>query len=565
MSEDICIAPRCVFCQFEVDYGVAVDIVKGESWQRVTMGQSREHHVCGNLTSSQLHHACHPHCLQIVGSDCSRRLLQATKYFYTPTTHEENRRRRWIRDALTSQLCMHYGRLGSGLSPELWALISDQLLQYCAVANARNLWDGKRSLSWDSKRYGITTAKSIWCGFTRFEGIIYVSSLSNARNEQGLVLELVCAPANGPPECLLVAENHLGITRLRLTDFRTAGAVNGMPGIWWRTIRLDDQELDITVESDGIKLRRLISGQRGSIAWNIPEPKRARFHYFDADNPKLAPARMTSFKCNDPAINGYSLLWASGLALFHAHTAGEDTSLYQSAPRASWLYIPMDRDEVITEVWQRKARLPRERAVGFKTNKGRIFVAGAYLKQLSTHRPFVLVERPSRRGSRIFFEDSTDGIGSLAFAGDAPAVESVFFSCPLPSPNNVYVATEDFFFSSHPLENLAEVTPCHMKEDNGITGMLLVFSDGHRASVGQVRLDSLGPSIAVSDTYSWFLAFARMGGIYPYVTALGTTRSEVERDSLFVLELFCHGTLEWIWSRRQCLVIYRGQRSPETL
>lgn len=72
---------------------------------------------------------------------------------------------------------------------------------------------------------------------------------------------------------------------------------------------------------------------------------------------------MASFKCNDPATNGYSLLWASGLVLFHAHTADEDMSFYQSAAYACWLYMPTDHGEIIIEVWQRKAWASRDRAV----------------------------------------------------------------------------------------------------------------------------------------------------------------------------------------------------------
>lgn len=176
-----------------------------------------------------------------------------------------------------------------------------------------------------------------------------------------------------------------------------------------------------------------------------------------------------------------------------------------------------------------------------------------------------MVERFSRQSSRIFFEESDDGISALAFASDIPTVGNSTFSCPQPSPNRVYVATEDFFFSLHRLEVLVKIIPCLIKDSGGISGMLLLFSDGHRGSVGQVRLDSLGPSIAVREAHPWFLAFGRMDGNYPYAMALGTARSEVERDSHLVLQLFCDETLEWIWSRRQCLVIYKGQKSLETV
>ncbi|KND90067.1 hypothetical protein TOPH_05274 [Tolypocladium ophioglossoides CBS 100239] len=492
----------------------------------------------------------------MVGLSCSRGLLQATKYYYTPTKYEESRRRQWIRDCLIQQLSTYYHAYeGLNLVPELWRLIVDELQQCYSVANARSLWAPSRILC-----SSITTAESIWCGFVEFEGIVYVSSLSNAYSEQAP--RLISLHIDYPSEYLLVVENHLGITKLLLASSRESLAVDNTPGLWWRTIRFGSGELTIDVESDGIKLRRLTSGQQGSTAWDIPEPSQVRFHSFINDSHRPVPARMASFKCNNPATNGYSLLWASGLVLFHAHTAGEDMSFYQSAPYACWLYMPTDHDEIIIEVWQRKAWATRDRAVA--TNKGRIFVGGAYLKQRSL-QPFVLVERLSRETSRIFFEDSTDSIGTLAFASDAPRAENLTFIYPQPSRNRVYVTTEDFFFSSHRLEGLAEIIPLIIKDRAGVSGMLLLFSDGHRESVGQVRLDSLDPSVAVGDAHSWFLAFGRMDGKYPYVTALGTTRSEVERDSDLVLQLFHDGTLEWIWSHRQCLVIYEGQKSLETV
>lgn len=206
-----------------------------------------------------------------------------------------------------------------------------------------------------------------------------------------------------------------------------------------------------------------------------------------------------------------------------------------------------------------------DKANKFKTNKGRTFIAGAYLKQSLPPKPFELVERLGQETGRMFYEDTSNGIGALAFARSKAEWESLPpFLCPQPTHNRVFVATEDFFFSSHRLEGLAEIIPCVIKNGAGIAGMLLRFSNGHRESVGQVRLDSLGPSTIVNKP-SWFLGFGRMHGIYPYVTALGTTLSKVERDSDLVMQLFCDGAIEWIWSRRQCLVMYKGQRSYETV
>lgn len=203
------------------------------------MGPSLDH---DDLDHPHPHYTCHPHCLQLVGLSCSRGLLQATKYCYTPTKHEESGRRRWIRDRLALQLSTYHAREGLHLAPEICRLIADELQQCYSAAKARSLWAPSRI---PCSR--ITTAKSIWCGFVEFEGIDYVSSLSNAHSEQapGLI-----SPHTDHPEYLLVAENHLGITKLLLASSRDSLAIDNTPGLWWRTIRFGGGELTIDIESD---------------------------------------------------------------------------------------------------------------------------------------------------------------------------------------------------------------------------------------------------------------------------------------------------------------------------
>ena len=142
----------------------------------------------------------------------------------------------------------------------------------------------------------------------------------------------------------------------------------------------------------------------------------------------------------------------------------------------------------------------------FVTNRHRAFVAGAYLK--ADPGPFILVERLNQVSGRVYFESSDNGIGALAFETDAPKAENLFFAYPQPSPNGVYVSTEDFFISSHPLDHLEEVTPCLSRDGMGVTGLILHFPDGHLVSVGGVRFDSLGSRFTVAGT-SWFLAFSK--------------------------------------------------------
>ncbi|XP_044717416.1 uncharacterized protein HRG_08924 [Hirsutella rhossiliensis] len=231
------------------------------------------------------------------------------------------------------------------LSSDLWHYIADYLLPHYALLNIRGVLPGPRAVSINS----ITTAKKMWYGFTDYEGTSYVSWLSSSpRGPRSLSL---ASNADRAPGCLLLtAENHLGITDVRLSDF-------------------------LDVESDGIKLRRLVCGDLGTIAWSVPEPRTPRFHYFTDGSSSRAPARMTFFRSNHPEATGYSFLWDCGLVHIHAHVAGEDTAFYRSLPPGSWLYMPVDHGEFISEIWQQKSLFFRERAIAFVTNNGRVFVA----------------------------------------------------------------------------------------------------------------------------------------------------------------------------------------------
>lgn len=192
----------------------------------------------------------------------------------------------------------------------------------------------------------------------------------------------------------------------------------------------------------------------------------------------------------------------------------------------------------------------------FVTDRGRVFVAGIY--QRVFRATFVLVERPVPETTRIFFESSTNKIGALAFATDAPKFENVSFTAPQPSPNNTLLSIENYFFSSQRLENLEEITPCLRGDGSEVIGLILHFPHGHRGGLGQIRLDSLGERFILSGESSWFVAFGKRKGIFPYVLKVAADRPEINGDVHHVMELSRTGKLEWIWSERQCLIMYNG-------
>ena len=76
---------------------------------------------------------------------------------------------------------------------------------------------------------------------------------------------------------------------------------------------------------------------------------------------------MSSVQCNSPNITGYSFLWNRGLVTMHAHTHGENTSLYKTIVDnhgdGVWLYLPISKGELITHTWTRSSRKPRKAAL----------------------------------------------------------------------------------------------------------------------------------------------------------------------------------------------------------
>lgn len=77
--------------------------------------------------------------------------------------------------------------------------------------------------------------------------------------------------------------------------------------------------------------------------------------------------RMTSIKCNDPDITGYSACWDGRLIALYAHCKGDETPLYKEVDacyeNAIWIYLPLGNDEWISDIWQRVGRFYRCTAI----------------------------------------------------------------------------------------------------------------------------------------------------------------------------------------------------------
>lgn len=164
----------------------------------------------------------------------------------------------------------------------------------------------------------------------------------------------------------------------------------------------------------------------------------------------------------------------------------------------------------------------------------------------------------------IFFDCSGMEIFSLAFESAKPVPPEFPLPMPKPTGGSSPSIIEDYFYSDHDLTGLVKITPCKFSDQPGYSGMLLLFSNGHQESVGQIRLDCLCPSMDLERSTPWFLGFKRRSDQHPYVAAITTIPSSSEMDLGTVLELSCDGRLEWWWSRHQTYVLYKDQKSIYT-
>lgn len=137
-----------------------------------------------------------------------------------------------------------------------------------------------------------------------------------------------------------------------------------------------------------------------------------------------------------------------------------------------------------------------------RTGKGRIWTIGPVQKSTYT-ATWDLLDCPSGKPHKIFFEDSWRRIHQMAFESNKPLDHTI--QPPIEAPQSIYPPTritEEFFYSSASLTDVASVTLCrHMMDDElSVIGLVFRYSDGRERTVGQVRLDCLDEPLNVEPT-----------------------------------------------------------------
>ncbi|KIL88733.1 hypothetical protein FAVG1_07981 [Fusarium avenaceum] len=465
-------------------------------------------------------HCLYPYCAHTSGlavafhAECTRMAARfgialteyrsLTEYMYQPASLDHGRRRAVIRTLVENSLRKRHGKL----SPELWHIISDDddLIRLYTIAEV--------SLLRSEIELSAEPSTSVWITCVSFDGLEYVSSLSNfPRTGSRQAWESTSLSAS---QFLYISSDYLGIRQV-ITDPSRARSDVSCPE-HWKTVAIDGRMLLFT--GDGLKLRELTTPSiYPRVEWPYPmtsfEIDTMSF-YFAGWGEGQTVARMRALTFNEYGTTGYSVCWAGHeMVSLHAHQSiqylSNQDSLWNEAPPSEyedrshlkWTYHPVEQDEYIQQIWirgsdmydmtkplptQREGGLgfhfstpwglqtykrPSDIALGFVTSKGRTLVAGSFPDHHGEHTPFskhrgwLLVARTDTNNPiRIFFSPSTHGIPLIAAPampagnGITPPLVQIPLSA-MPRFNPLHTV----HYSSASLENVVSVIVCRSKSE----------------------------------------------------------------------------------------------------
>lgn len=190
---------------------------------------------------------CHTMCADSVPAVLRASFLKILAYQYEPSPANVVRRYGWICSQWASTPILRYTRplLPQEIRLEVARhLLHGPVLRRYAVALTCT-W--KKNM--DCGNAHIRVSAGIWANFINFEGVRYISSLSNTRGE--CHTELLFTPSSSRPvDVVYIAENHLGTVQVLFGSSGQTPSVQRRQGLWWRLVRLHEREPTLTIQTD---------------------------------------------------------------------------------------------------------------------------------------------------------------------------------------------------------------------------------------------------------------------------------------------------------------------------
>ncbi|KAL9574036.1 hypothetical protein ACKAV7_001812 [Fusarium commune] len=524
---------RCRLCQFELEEGDLVIAHIGGQRFSMEFNLRMADTIHDSYEWINLHTCASPRCMAegrripFFHNDCfcfrlydiSDALVAAGDYAFDPPAYERNRRSHRIKRLLAPKL---RDELQIRLAAETLMAIAGLLVRECAVITAE-----EQSLGVNVSDMTVDLTQDVYISYTTVDGVRYVKSIGNT-------LSKFCN------------EDHPGL--LSKQGEPVGASLAGPTPIvksWWRHISTPCDVKNITIKSDGLKLRDILicnetipDDTSNYVGWANPEHPNDVIDIttFDRVNSFPERLRMTFFNCNANGITGYTAVTGgSSVAMIHAHE-NDSTRFYTDMdaayPRGFFIHMPLDDGEFVTEICRRYALAAGNRisaCLVFVTNKGRSTLFGTSGPPESC---LVLdkILTPAPNGTQIWFNDSTSvhpkSLRYLAFDGLMPPVQRPFPPSLIPNPPYFWTQnTESWFVSSCSMEGIVDMTLCRDTafDHRPITGILLEYENGHRECLGQFRFDKDLKKVRVEHTADLYIGSLRTTCSYLYIADIATS------------------------------------------
>ncbi|KAK4041709.1 hypothetical protein C8A01DRAFT_14573 [Parachaetomium inaequale] len=377
-----CVSRRCRLCRFAIVSGetvvAAIDGSRvsssfvygtiGGHWDKKLQTDFIHCFPACNHTRNELDGPAfgyHAECLAFASSTPSAAYLRATGYAFEPMPWQDRQRQHRIKHLLAGRL----GAMYPALPAEVWLMVARHLVRPCAITTTETLWAARESYD-----CCVDMSKDVWARYVHIDGIRYLAALSNHQKGAGIhSCKLVDAGSVSQSTMLYILQDHLGVRQLVLigpnASVKLPSSNTAKPGPWWRVSSKCPERLE--GKSDGLKLRSigpptlLAFIEQPYMLWPLPlQPSDIESLGFTSlaplkpDRP-LEQSQMLPFTLNDPQVTGYSACWSNRLLRLHAHRDGEDMSFYQDldciAEQPTWIYIPNEPGELVTDIWFRHA------------------------------------------------------------------------------------------------------------------------------------------------------------------------------------------------------------------
>ncbi|KAF4447885.1 hypothetical protein F53441_8635 [Fusarium austroafricanum] len=344
--------------------------------------------------------------------------------------------------------------------------VCEKVASYCLREHAtklfRDVWLQRDRSSSKEINLRLSSQARVWAQHVEIEGRQYVKSITTRRQTKDDTRLVKCN--TGDHLNIYFAEDSLGIREVIITHNDELPPIDPDAGLRWVVNRHRDVPFSINMKSDIVLDRNVIR----DIIPNKPE--------------------------------GLSS------SLIDAYSRSDDT----------WLYIPVDPDERVSELWLRKYKspaVPNEtiQSLVILTNKGRSFALGPHIESLISREDCefsyeALSELPATAPSKMFYYKSDCIAEYLGFeqvmTWDKRQIE---ISCGKSSKPSPYKG-KTFLSTYASLGDVRTITPCRSRaafDLKAIVGLLFTYTDGRQRCIGQVRLDWLEDPLVVTSEKIW--------------------------------------------------------------